>query len=121
MGKAVYSSGKIYECQEIFLDVRTTKDQFQLNDGGYRCGDLLHASFDPFKFIIKDGKLTHHDEVMGTITDSELKYEAHDPDDGSTYRLKLIQVNTDIEYFEEWFDGEKIALTVKGKLSPNGR
>jgi hypothetical protein len=117
-GTAAYSSGRTYACREIFLSLETNPTLFRLKDGGYKCGDLLHASFDPFRMTIKEGRLFDGNDELGTITDDELKYEIFDPEDGSTYRLKLSMETGKIHYYEEWHDGEKIALKINGLLSP---
>lgn len=117
-GTAAFSSGRTYDCQEIFLSIATTPDMFRLKDGGYKCGDLLHASFDPFRMTIKEGKLFDGSTELGTINADELKYEIFDPEDGSTYRLTLTQEEGQLHYYEEWHDGQKIALKINGHLSP---
>lgn len=116
-GEAVFASGRRWPCHEVFLRIETRPGLFRLREGGYNCGELLNANFDPFKMTIRDGSLFDHDTKLGTITDQELDYRIYDPEDGSTYHLKLKKIDDDIQYFEEWHDGEKIALTVKGKLS----
>lgn len=117
-GTAAFSSGRTYECREIFLSLQTTEELFRLRDGGYKCGDLLHASFEPFRMTIRDGRLFNGTEELGTISSDELKYEIFDPEDGSTYKLKLTKEESQIHYYEEWHDGEKIALKINGFLSP---
>lgn len=117
-GTAAFSSGRTYECREIFLSLETTEELFRLRDGGYKCGDLLHASFDPFRMTIRDGRLFNGADELGTISSDELKYEIFDPEDGSTYKLKLTKEESQIHYYEEWHDGEKIALKINGFLSP---
>lgn len=117
-GKASFSSGRTYECKEIFLNLKTSVQEFRLIDGGYKCGDLLHASFDPFRMTIKEGRLFDGNDELGTITEDELKYEIFDPEDGSTYRLKLSREDGQLHYYEEWHDGEKIALKINGFLHP---
>lgn len=117
-GTAAFSSGRTYKCQEIFLSLATTPDMFRLKDGGYRCGDLLHASFDPFRMTIKEGKLFDGSAELGVISEDELKYEIYDPEDGSTYSLILTKEEGQLHYHEEWHDGEKIALKIDGYLTP---
>lgn len=117
-GRAVFASGRGHECTEIFLRLETTTDLFRLRDGGYKCGGLLNASFDPFKMSIRAGKLWHLEQELGTISDNEINYQIYDPEDGSTYYLTLTKNERgEIQYYERWHDGEKIALTVKGQLS----
>lgn len=116
-GKAVFASGRIYECPEVFLRLETSKDLFRLREGGYKCEGLLQASFDPFKLSIRDGKLWNNNDELGTISSQEIKYQIYDPQDGSTYYLTLTKnSHGEIQYHEEWHDGEKIALTIKGLL-----
>lgn len=116
-GKAVFASGRIYECPEIFLRLETSKDLFRLREGGYKCGGLLQASFDPFKLSIRDGKLWNQNDELGSISNREVKYQIYDPEDGSTYFLTLTKNSQgEIHYYEQWHDGEKIALTIKGLL-----
>ena len=116
-GRAVFSTGRVYECREIFLDLENTNEKFSLHEGGYRCGDLLHASYDPFFLTIRNGKLFHQETELGSISNKKLTYTIIDLSDGSTFRLTL-QKNEEnqIHYLEEWHDGEKIALTIKGTL-----
>lgn len=115
-GAAVFHTGKRYECTEVFLDVDTSEKSFKLYQGGYICG-FLKAAFDAFEFTIKDGVLFHGELEMGSISQKELKYHYYDPEDGSTFYLTLLKDNEgQIHYLEEWHDGEKIALTVKGDL-----
>jgi hypothetical protein len=115
-GTAAFSSGRTYDCREIFLSLATTEKTFKLKDGGYSCGDFLHASFDPFQMTITDGKLFDGPLELGTISKQELHYEIYDPADGSTYSLKLTKDNDQLRYHEEWHDGEEIALKVFGAL-----
>lgn len=117
-GQAVFSSGRSYDCKEIFLSMATTSAEFKLKDGGYKCGDLLHASFDPFRMTVKQGKLYDGSTELGTISDKELNYKIFDPEDGSTYHLNLRYDLEKLQYTEEWHDGEKIALKINGLLSP---
>jgi hypothetical protein len=117
-GKAVFKSGRVYECKEIFLNIKESATDFQLIEGGYRCGDLLNTSFDPYKFSIKNGELVYQGKVYGKISDKELSYSVYDPEDGSTYYLTLERSSDGIHYLEKWHDGEQIALTVEGKLGP---
>lgn len=117
-GIAAFSSGRTYNCQEIFLSLATTPYMFRLKDGGYRCGDLLHASFDPFRMNVKEGKLFDGSDELGTIDTNGLQYEIFDPEDGSTYSLTLTKENNGLRYHEEWHDGEKIALKINGYLTP---
>lgn len=115
-GRAVFASGRIYECSDIFLRLEVDAHNFRLREGGYICG-ILQASFDAYRLTIKDGQLWHQDQLLGRITQEEMNYEIFDPTDGSTYRLQLSHhAPNEITYFEEWHDGEKIALTVKGRL-----
>lgn len=114
-GTAIFHTGKRYECSEIFLKLATSPKLFTLHQGGYNCG-FLKASFDPFSFSIKNGKLFYGNLEMGGISDKELTYHYFDPEDGSTYYLTLTNDNGQIHYSEEWYDGEKTALTVKGDL-----
>lgn len=117
-GRAVFHSGKHYECSEVFLELETTPQAFKLHQGGYSCG-FLKASFDAFEFSIKNGKLFHGDMEMGEVSEKKLEYHYYDPEDGSTYYLTLMADNENkIQYLEEWHDGEKIALRVKGDLKP---
>lgn len=115
-GKAMFKSGKSYDCREIFLHLSTTQFNFSLKEGGYNCGDFLKASFDSFSFNIKDGKLFHEGKAYGEINEKGLWYEVFDPEDGSTYRLNLFRTSSGLEYLEQWHDGETTALTVKGTL-----
>ena len=116
-GTAVFASGRTYQCSEIFLRLETTPELFRLRGGGYNCGGLLNASFDPFKMSIRNGKLWNLDEELGSINDREIKYQIYDPADGSTYFLTLTKTQQgEILYHEQWHDGEKIALTIKGTL-----
>lgn len=114
-GSAVYHSGNRYECTEIFLRLETSASFLKIREGGYNCG-FLKASFDAFKLTIKDGKLFHQNQQLGSITDQVVEYQVFDPEDGSTYFLNLRNENNEIHYVEKWHDGEKIALTVKGVL-----
>lgn len=115
-GRAVFASGRVYECSEIFMRMETDLENFRLREGGYICG-MLQASFDAYRLTIKDGSLWHKDQLLGQISDQEMNYEIFDPLDGSTYRLRLRKKSPqELVYFEEWHDGEEIALTVKGLL-----
>ena len=115
-GRAVFASGRVYECSEIFLRMAVDSENFRLREGGYICG-MLQASFDAYRLTIKDGSLWHKDQLLGQIDEQVMSYEIFDPQDGSTYRLRLHKNGPqEIAYFEEWHDGEKIALTVKGLL-----
>ncbi len=115
-GRAVFASGRVYECSDIFLRMHVDAENFRLREGGYICG-ILQASFDAYRLTIKDGSLWHKDKLLGIINEQEMRYEIFDPLDGSTYRLQLYKKGPyEIAYFEEWHDGEKIALTVKGRL-----
>lgn len=116
-GAAVFHSGKRYDCTEVFLDLESSQTSFKLHQRGYICG-FLKASFDAFEFKVKEGKLYYGDLEMGEISDQELNYHYYDPQDNSTYFLTLTQDGEGgIHYLKEWYDGEKLALTVKGKLS----
>lgn len=117
-GKATFKSGRVYDCREIFLSMKESPAEFRLSQGGYKCGDLLHTEFDPFKFSIINGELVHQGKVFGTITQDELSYSVFDPEDGSTYNLRLNKTGTGIHYLERWHDGETIALVVEGNLAP---
>lgn len=115
-GKAVFASGTEYECSEIFLRLESDEEFFRLREGGYIC-DLLQAGFDSFKMAIKNGELWHEEQKFGTISEKDLSYKIYDPADGSTYNLHLKKIgSSQIHYHEEWHDGEKIALTIKGIL-----
>jgi hypothetical protein len=115
-GQAIFASGTKYECTEIFLRLESDHKLFRLSEGGYICG-LLQAGFDSFKMTIKDGELWHEEQRLGTITDQDLSYQIYDPADGSTYNLRLKRMDSShIHYYEQWHDGEKIALTIKGIL-----
>lgn len=116
-GTAVFKSGRQYECSEIYLRLEQTQNLFRLRDGGYHCGDLLQASFDPFKLTIRDGKLWNVEEELGSVNEQILTYKIFDPEDGSTYQLKLTKLPSGgIHYYEDWHDGEAIALKVHGDL-----
>lgn len=115
-GKAKFKSGRSYPCHEIFLRLEETQEYFRLREGGYKCGGLLNAEFDPFRFMIQDGRLVHQGETFGTINNEELTYSVYDPADGSTYRLRLTFSGDELHYFEDWHDGHEIALTVEGVL-----
>lgn len=115
-GEAHFKSGRKYLCQEIFLRLETTQTMFRLREGGYSCGDLLKASFDPFKMMVQNGQLFHENQVLGSISQEKLSYEIYDPEDGSTYSLKLIRTQDGMNYHEEWHDGETVALKIQGNL-----
>jgi hypothetical protein len=116
-GRAVFASGRVYECSEIFLRLERSTDAFRFREGGYACGDLLQAAFDAFKFTLKGNKLFIKDQEVGTVTDEKFDYSLFDPEDGSTYHLELTRNSAgEIFYEENWHDGERIALTVKGLL-----
>src|SRR3989344_8391106 len=117
-GLAVFHSGNRYECTEIFLRLETSATEFQLQEGGYNCG-FLKASFDAFKLSIRNGKLYHKEQELGSISQNEIKYSIYDPEDGSTYFLTLkLNDSQEISYDERWYDGQKWALTLKGNLLP---
>lgn len=116
-GMARFASGKEYDCREIFLDLTITENALILNQGGYICG-FLQAGFDSFKMDIRQGELWHEDLYLGTITGTEIRYQVYDPSDDSTYFFSLTKEQDSYTYFEEWHDGEKIALKVKGSLLP---
>lgn len=116
VGKAIFASGSKYECSEIFLRLESDQELFRLREGGYSCA-LLQAAFDSFKMTIKKGELWHDGQRLGSISDQDLSYQIYDPADGSTYNLWLKKINSShIHYHEQWHDGEKIALTIKGLL-----
>lgn len=114
-GLARYASGREYPCTEIFFDLKITKNALFLNQGGYICG-FLQASFDSFKMDIHEGKLWNEGQELGKISDHEISYQIYDPSDDSTYFFQLKKEDTGYTYFEEWHDGEKIALKVMGTL-----
>lgn len=115
-GIARYASGREYQCSEIFLSLKQTTNRFYLNEGGYICG-LLQAGFDNFKMDIRNGELFHQDQKLGVITDQEIKYSIYDPEDNSTYFFAFTKLDEKrFHYFEEWHDGEKIALKIEGTL-----
>lgn len=115
-GIARYASGKEYQCSEIFLSLKKTTDRFYLNEGGYICG-FLQAGFDNFKMDIKEGKLFHQGQELGMISDEKIQYSIFDPEDNSTYFFTFTKLDDKrFRYFEEWHDGEKIALKVEGTL-----
>lgn len=117
-GQAVFHNGNRYECTEIFLKLKTSESDFHLKEGGYNCG-FLKASFDAFKLTIKNGKLYHREQELGSISQDEVKYSVYDPEDGSTYFLALkLNDSHEIFYDERWHDGRKWALTLKGHLLP---
>lgn len=116
-GKATFKSGRVYECREIFLNIKQSPQEFRLSQGGYNCGDLLNTEFDPFKFSIVNGDLVHENKIYGKISEKELSYSVYDPEDGSTYYLTLSKNAEGIHYLEKWHDGEEIALTVEGNLT----
>lgn len=116
-GNAEFSSGNHYDCQDIFLSIRTDKTSFKLLNGGYRCGDLLHANFDPFTLSLKDGILWEGDVKRGTLSKNELHYEIFDPEDNSTYHLNLTLSPIGImSYDESWSVAGITLLTVTGQL-----
>ena len=118
-GIARYASGKVYECSEVFLNIKTTPTRFFLNEGGYICG-FLQAGFDNFKMDIKEGKLFHQDQELGSIDGESIKYSIFDPKDWSTYYFSFTKIDEkNYRYFEEWHDGEKIALKIEGILQPH--
>lgn len=115
-GKALFASGKTYQCREIFLQIKSTPSDFKLSEGGYKCEDL-EASFDPFRFSIVKGDLVHENRVYGNISQDILEYRMYDGSDDSTYHLKLQRISSyEFSYLEEWFDGDKLALTIQGAL-----
>ena len=114
-GQAIFRSGKLYPCTEIYLHLKQDENSFKLIDGGYRCG-LLQASFDPFTMTVKGEDLFIKDVPVGKITRESLSYSLLDPDDGSTYTLKLKKKDNSIEYSELWVDQVSKALTVDGLL-----
>lgn len=116
-GLAQYASGRIYQCSEIFLDITIREDALTLHQGGYICGHL-QASFDPFQMEIHHGKLMYQGQELGSISKEELRYEIYDPNDNSTYFFSLKKEANGLRYFEEWHDGEKIALKINGLLFP---
>jgi hypothetical protein len=115
-GVATFASGKKYACDEIFLRLEASLHLFRLREGGYDCG-LLKASFDPFKMTVRDGKLFDGEKEIGKISDQEIDYQIYDEEDFSTYHLNLKLKETILSYSEEWFDRDKLALTVQGKLT----
>lgn len=116
-GLARFASGREYPCTEVFLDLKIYEKALVLNQGGYICG-FLQASFDSYKMDIRQGKLWHDDQELGRITEREISYQIYDPSDNSTYYFQLKKENSTYSYFEEWHDGEEIALKVIGKLHP---
>lgn len=115
-GIARYASGREYQCSEIFLSLKQTSDRFYLNDGGYICG-FLQAGFDNFKMDIRNGELYHQNQKLGVITEQEIRYSIFDPEDNSTYFFTFTKLDEKkFRYFEEWHDGEKMALKVEGIL-----
>ena len=115
-GVARYASGREYPCSEIFLSLHKTPERFYLNEGGYICG-LLQAGFDHFQMDIKNGELFHQGQKLGEISDHKITYSIFDPEDNSTYFFTFTKLEQNkFHYFEEWHDGEKIALKVEGFL-----
>ena len=114
-GMAHYSTGRNYQCSEIFLHLKISEQELRLHEGGYICG-FLQAGFDQFKIDIRAGQLWHQDQLLGTITEDQITYQIYDPSDNSTYYFSLIKKPQSLHYFEEWHDGEKIALKVEGEL-----
>lgn len=119
-GEARYASGRSYECSEIFLDLDIKKDALHLYQGGYICG-FLQAGFDSFEMDIRNGELWHEDQHLGHINDEEIRYQIYDQSDDSTYYFSLTKNQDSYTYFEEWHDGEKIALKVYGELQKIGQ
>jgi len=115
-GNAVYSSGTELPCSEIFLELELTQTSFHLHQGGYICG-FLQAGFDSFKMDIRNGQLWHQDQQLGHVSANKISYQVYDPADGSTYFFTLTKEQSGYQYFEEWHDGNKIALKVSGRLN----
>lgn len=115
-GKAIFASGKKYECPEVFLHLVQTDDSLQILEGGYNCREFS-ASFDPSIFKIDSGTLFYRGERVGTIQENKIEIKVYDPEDDSTYHLQLDQTEKGFTYREEWLVEDRVALKVTGDLS----
>lgn len=104
-------------CREIFVDVNLLASTFRMHQGGYVCQDL-QATYDAYQMTIVDGDLFSGSQKVGRVTAEALEISYANDAEGFTYGLRLVPTtNGDLSYLETWFEGEKEALRVSGKLA----
>ncbi len=117
-GQAIsHPQEKVRFCSQIFIGMKTANETLTVLQGGYSCGDM-EASYPNFTLQIVGAKLVSDGVVVGTYSDSEIDLYKQDKAEGYTFHLRLTKKAKTIVYQEDWTDGGKPALTVKGNLSP---
>ncbi|MGZ3692719.1 MAG: hypothetical protein ACXWQO_00495 [Bdellovibrionota bacterium] len=110
-----HKSGLKRACAEIFLNFQRKTGEVKILEGGYRC-ENLQASFDPFTMEVRDGKVYIEGEELGTFSENKLEIFFANKAEDFTYHWLLENSESGMSYLEEWTDGGKPALTVRGNL-----
>lgn len=121
-GKAVMNpqtqGTKSLLCQEIALDLEQEPQKLNWKAGNYICEDL-HATYGASEFQIKNGELILQGTSVGKIQNGHLELRILDPSDGSTFHLTLTlrANNRQLDYQEQWFEGNDLKLEITGTLT----
>lgn len=121
-GKAVMNPGstlsKTRQCREIALDLEQSPQKLDWKSGDYICEDL-QATYSASEFQIKNNELFLEGSSVGRLQDGHLEIQILDPSDGSTFHLKLTLAanQKQLEYQEQWFEGNALRLEITGTLN----